>query len=179
MGGVTLAAAAYEQGKRLGRRSPEQPADATAEAPVTPPQHSVWYLRKGFAWFAWCMLYFAFLLAAEYADPLWLDVVLCAALTLVVVWWQRRWCRARPDSTAAAVDPSSLGSFAVTIVLMGHIVEWVPMQLLVVLPLGFAGFLIWLFAYCWGCHRGRREAFVASLAVARAKSREQAQLQDR
>lgn len=179
VGGVTLAAAAYEQGKRLGRRSPEQPADATAEAPVTPPQHSVWYLRKGFAWFAWCMLYFAFLLAAEYADPLWLDVVLCAALTLVVVWWQRRWCRARPDSTAAAVDPSSLGSFAVTIVLMGHIVEWVPMQLLVVLPLGFAGFLIWLFAYCWGCHRGRREAFVASLAVARAKSREQAQLQDR
>lgn len=178
-GGVALAATAYERGKRLGRRSPEQSADATAEAPVTPPQHLGWYRRKGFAWFAWLTLYFAFLVAAAYADPLWLDVVLCTALTLVVVWWQRRWRRARPDSTATAVEPSSLGPLAVTVVLMGHIVEWVPLQLLVVLPFSFAGFLIWLFAYCWGCHRGRCEAFIASLAVARTNSREQAQLQDR
>ena len=159
VGGIATAGIAYESGKRFGRRSPEQPETKSDEAPDTASKRFAWNERTGFAWWA---LALAFFTATAFAEPLWLDLALCAALTPVVIWWERRWHRARSDESANALSPAGHGRVAATIVLMDHIGEWLPTELLLVPVLFFAGLMIWLFAYLCGLRLGRLEASAGS-----------------
>lgn len=159
VGGVALAAVAYERGKRLGRRSPEQPEEAAAESP---PQHFAWYERTGVAWWT---LVVSFWTAME-AGPFWSDLALNLALIPVVVWWERCWRRARLRSTRGANGPAYWASSAASIAWGREIAQLLPPAWLALIALCFLGVMIWVFTWCWGFRRGRREASIACLGVA-------------
>lgn len=167
VGGVALAAVAYERGKRFGRRSPESPPESQVKTPATASPRLAWYERTGVAWWT---LVAAFWIAME-AGPFWSDLALSAALVPVVIWWERRWQRARLGPTHGANGPAHWASSAASIAWGREIAKLLPAAWLLLVVLCFLGFMIWCFALGWGCHRGRREAHVAGLLVAGAEPR--------
>lgn len=175
VGGVALAAVAYERGKRFGRRSPEPPPEVQAETPVTASARFAWYERTGAAWWA---LVFAFWMVIE-AGPFWSDLALCAVLVPVVVWWDRRWRRARLGVARGAISPAHGALLAASIAWGREIAKLLPAAWLLLVVLYFAGFLVWSFAWRWGRRRGRHEAHTAGLLAVEVDSRGRVESQDR
>lgn len=175
VGGVVFAAVAYERGKRFGRRSSEPPPESQVETPATASARFAWYERTGVAWWT---LVVAYWIAME-AGPFWSDLALSAALVPVVVWWERRWRRARLRPTHGAFGPAYCASSAASIAWGREVAKLLSAAWLVLVALCFLGFVIWCFAWAWGCHRGRREAHIADLLVAGADPPGRVESQDR